>query len=535
MPTTTTDPPIDHVTLPDGTRLAWRQLGAGPAVLLVHGWPTSSHLWRNVMMPIGERHRVLALDLPGFSTKPATGRFGFERFERALTGFLDHLGIERVALAGHDLGGPVVVDWALRHPDRVTRLALLNTLLYPEFSPAVVEFVTALTTPSRRMKLTSPEGLADLMRDGVADGARLAPDVIDAVLAPFGDDSARLVLARAGVGLEPSGFEEIAAGLPTLALPVRVVYGVQDRLLPDVAHTMAVCNATSHTPRSPSSATAVTSCRRTTPPWSAHCWPASSPATSGNHATCAPRWPPGRSGRHRDTVEVAEGPLDRRSVGGLVEAIGPRDPDVVPVRLELRRQRAGNTDRRHDQPSRGAMDRLGRERPPPADLLRQSRWHDEDRLAEMPRPHDLLDLPRHARGRADRQHDGPGITHPIGDDVAPRRRIEHVAHGAEARRRAPGLTDRLHRSVVGQLPDDALLEGVPAAQVEQLEERASRRVDARNGQVVVPERPQVQDRRSWIAAPRPCASVRHAPVSGRSPTSMGDTPAHSVPTTTSTN
>ncbi|MBA3286931.1 MAG: alpha/beta fold hydrolase, partial [Acidimicrobiia bacterium] len=145
MPTTTTDPPIDHVTLPDGTRLAWRQLGAGPAVLLVHGWPTSSHLWRNVMMPIGERHRVLALDLPGFasSTKPATGRFGFERFEQALTRFLDHLGIERVALAGHDLGGPVVVHWALRHPDRVTRLALLNTLLYPEFSPAVVEFVTA--------------------------------------------------------------------------------------------------------------------------------------------------------------------------------------------------------------------------------------------------------------------------------------------------------------------------------------------------------------------------------------------------------
>lgn len=53
------------------------------------------------------------------------------------------------------------------------------------------------------------------------------------------DAADRLTLARAGIGLEPSGFEEIAAGLPSLTVPVRAVYGVQDRILPDVAETMA--------------------------------------------------------------------------------------------------------------------------------------------------------------------------------------------------------------------------------------------------------------------------------------------------------
>ena len=58
----------------------------------------------------------------------------------------------------HDLGGPIGLHWTVRNPERVTRLALLNTLVYPQFSPAVIEFVTTLTTPGKREQATSPEG-----------------------------------------------------------------------------------------------------------------------------------------------------------------------------------------------------------------------------------------------------------------------------------------------------------------------------------------------------------------------------------------
>jgi pimeloyl-ACP methyl ester carboxylesterase len=239
--TATSPPAVQTMNLPDGRKLGYRELGDGPAVLLLHGWPTSSYLWRGVMPPIARSKRVLALDMPGFgaSDKPLGAGYGFDFFEDAVDGFLDALGVEEVALAGHDLGGPIVLDWALRRPDRVTSIALLNTLVYPDFSPAVIEFVRELMTPDSRDRITSPEGLTEVMRLGVVSPASLPEQVLAEVVAPFQGGQERLALAQAGIGLEPGRFTEIAEALPTLGVPVRIVYGAQDRILPDVADTMS--------------------------------------------------------------------------------------------------------------------------------------------------------------------------------------------------------------------------------------------------------------------------------------------------------
>src|SRR5262249_33832226 len=156
MQATTTQ--VQRVTLDDGMTLAYREFGVGPPVLLLHGWPTSSFLWRDVMPAMARTNCVVALDLPGFgdSDKPA-GRYSFDFYERALDGFLDRLEMDPVGLVGHDIGGPIAVHWALRNRDRVTGIALLNTLLYPEFAPGIVEFVTQLSDPATRDALTSQE------------------------------------------------------------------------------------------------------------------------------------------------------------------------------------------------------------------------------------------------------------------------------------------------------------------------------------------------------------------------------------------
>jgi haloalkane dehalogenase len=238
MQATTTQ--VQTITLDDGMTLAYRELGVGPPVLLLHGWPTSSFLWRDVMPAIARTNCVVALDLPGFgdSDKPVT-RYSFDFYERALDGFLDRLEMDPVGLAGHDIGGPIAVHWALRNRDRVTGIALLNTLLYPEFAPGIVEFVTQLSNPATRDELTSPDALADFIKLGLHDQTRLTDEVREQVQRPFRTAGARLALAGAGIGLGRRGFIEIARELPSLDLPARIVYGERDQVLPDIADTVA--------------------------------------------------------------------------------------------------------------------------------------------------------------------------------------------------------------------------------------------------------------------------------------------------------
>ena len=231
---------LDRINV-DGLEIGYRELGDGPPVLLLHGWPTSSHLWRDVMPAIARANRVIAPDLPGFgvSDKPLGVTYDFDLFERAIDALLAALGVDRVGLAVHDLGGPIGLHWTVRNPERVTALALLNTLVYPQFAPSVMEFVATLTTPGKREQATSPEGLAELAREVMPPGFERLDELTEAVAAPFDTPESRRALADAGVGLSFEGFLEIEQKLPTLTMPVRIVYGEDDRALTDVAETMA--------------------------------------------------------------------------------------------------------------------------------------------------------------------------------------------------------------------------------------------------------------------------------------------------------
>jgi len=224
----------------EGLRLHYLEQGSGEPVLLLHGWPTSSFLWRNMIGTLAEHNRVIALDLPGFgrSDKPLDASYSFRFYSRVLDGFLNALQVEGTGLAVHDLGGPVGLYWASEHPERVRRLALLNTLVYPRPSWAVIAFVAACRIPGVRSWVVSPSGLKRAMRIGVADPDRLTEEAIRGVQEPFRTAEARRALLKAGTGLHPGGFEQIATWLASIEVPVRIVYGERDRILPDVAKTM---------------------------------------------------------------------------------------------------------------------------------------------------------------------------------------------------------------------------------------------------------------------------------------------------------
>jgi pimeloyl-ACP methyl ester carboxylesterase len=224
----------------DDLRLHYLAAGAGPPVLLLHGWPTSSFLWRNVMPRLAAHRRAIALDLPGFgrSDKPLDRTYDFAFYRRAIDGFLAALGIERLGLVVHDMGGPIGLSWASQNPERVERLALLNTLVYPELSFAARAFLLACRIPVLRSALTSRQGLKGALYVGVTDPGRLRGDAVAGLCEPFTTPAAREALRRTGADLDPRELAAVARWLPTLRAPVRVVYGTRDRILPDIRDTV---------------------------------------------------------------------------------------------------------------------------------------------------------------------------------------------------------------------------------------------------------------------------------------------------------
>jgi pimeloyl-ACP methyl ester carboxylesterase len=224
-----------------GLRLHYLEAGSGPPVLLLHGWPTNAQLWRRSLPPLSASRRAIALDLPGFglSDKPTDVRYSFRFFEETLTGFLDALGIELTGLVVHDLGGPVGLYWAACHLSRLSDLAILNTLAFPDTSWAVKLFVAATLVPGLRDYISSPRGVRAAMRFGVRDKSAITADVADLYAAPYEARDARRALLAAGHGLSPRGLVKIARTLPSIKVPVRLIYGDRDRILPDVARTMA--------------------------------------------------------------------------------------------------------------------------------------------------------------------------------------------------------------------------------------------------------------------------------------------------------
>lgn len=111
----------------DGLSVHYVEEGHGPATVLIHGLGGFAESWRHNIPELARHGRVIALDLPGFGRSGKPSRAYTAAFlARALDAFLCALGVEKVRLVGHSLGGTVAARYVLEHPGRVERLALLG-------------------------------------------------------------------------------------------------------------------------------------------------------------------------------------------------------------------------------------------------------------------------------------------------------------------------------------------------------------------------------------------------------------------------
>lgn len=115
------------------TEISFVDTGAGHPIVFMHGNPTSSYLWRNVIPHCADVGRCLAPDLIGMGQSGASpsGSYRFADHSRVLDAWFDALGISNAVLVGHDWGGSLGFHWAARNPDRVRGIAYMETIVAP--------------------------------------------------------------------------------------------------------------------------------------------------------------------------------------------------------------------------------------------------------------------------------------------------------------------------------------------------------------------------------------------------------------------
>jgi pimeloyl-ACP methyl ester carboxylesterase len=178
-----------------------------PVILLLHGFPTASHMFRDLIPELSGQYRVIAPDLPGFgnTVSPQRGAFAysFDNLAEAMAGFVDALGLSRYALYIFDYGAPVGLRLALRYPERITAIVSQNGNAYIEgLSEAWAPWRAYWQdpTPEHReacRESLEPETIRQWQYFNGADPARVSPDgyTLDiAYLARPGSDEIQLDL-----------------------------------------------------------------------------------------------------------------------------------------------------------------------------------------------------------------------------------------------------------------------------------------------------------------------------------------------------
>ena len=218
----------------DGNKMFYREAGpkTAPNILLLHGFPTSSHMFRNLIPLLADRYHVVAPDLPGFGFSDAPDRtrfrYTFENLAKTMDGFTQAIGLDRYAIYVFDYGAPVGLRLALAHPERITAIISQNGNAYEEglsqgWNP--IQKYWKEPTPGNRAALRdflTPESTRSQYVYGVQEEKQVAPEAYtldSALLARPGNDEIQLDLFldySSNVALYPKFQDYFRAKQPSL-------------------------------------------------------------------------------------------------------------------------------------------------------------------------------------------------------------------------------------------------------------------------------------------------------------------------------
>ncbi len=215
------------------------ELGSGPAIAFIHGlsgrWPN----WLEQLAALSGRHRVIAMDLPGFGDSPMPSQpISMGLYAEILAGLLDELGAEHPALVGNSMGGLIASELAIARPELVERLVLVSSAgISTQREPTAAMRFTALSGLDRA--LAAGAGFVAARSDDIARRRRLRNTGLSLVVrhpGRLGPAIASELIRGAGKpgllgALESMLADDLRSRLGQIACPTLVVWGERDRML----------------------------------------------------------------------------------------------------------------------------------------------------------------------------------------------------------------------------------------------------------------------------------------------------------------
>jgi haloalkane dehalogenase len=241
MPATAADwkplyPFASHEMRLEGLKYHYLDEGAGPPVLFVHGNPTWSFYWRNLILGLREQYRCIAVDHIGcgLSDKPQDYRYTLSQHIVNLKSLVETLDLRDATLVAHDWGGAIGLGTVLELPERFSRIVLFNTGAFPP--PFIPWRIGICKTPLfGDIALRGLNGFARLALK-MAVEKPLPREVKAGLIAPYDSWAHRIATLRfvQDIALSPRHptwqvLERIEAGLPSLAnRPIQLIWGMKD-------------------------------------------------------------------------------------------------------------------------------------------------------------------------------------------------------------------------------------------------------------------------------------------------------------------
>jgi 2-hydroxymuconate-semialdehyde hydrolase len=213
--------------------IAYLRQGQGPPLLLIHGIPSSSYLWRDVIDPLSATFEVLAPDLLGYgdSDKRMDVDLSIAAHARYLVAFMESIGIHQAAVAGHDIGGGVAQLMAVDEPQRVARLILIDSIVDNNWPVADIARLKEAAWDQIMVNIDLRKGLRNGLEAGMVTEGRVTDELVDEWTRPFQDIGGRRAYLRAARSLNSRDLTSRSKHIEEIETPTLILWGANDKFL----------------------------------------------------------------------------------------------------------------------------------------------------------------------------------------------------------------------------------------------------------------------------------------------------------------